>query len=310
MPAIVAIRNLLSLHATTQLVHADWVAQWGAPGTTSLTIVDATNTSPIVVTTLTDHGFRPTTIAHVVIRGVEGNTAANNLDESPAQQSSTSGMNCAWYAVSTGARTFALYSLDRTGALVASTGNGAYTSGGTASKAFLDGLMLLGRRWIYAASFPPRVVLIPTSSAFDSKATANPVIDAAERQRMRAARSLRTDVKRFEVHVWGVGQMGAPTRDPDTDYTATEVLYEQVIRSAHLLGAGIYDLDAGQWADDAEGETQVQKAGHEYVFGLSFQSPITDRALEQAPNDVAPDWTTTLQPADGSPPEVSCGTGV
>lgn len=310
MPAIVSLRTLLSLHATTQLVHAGWAAQWGAPGTTSLSILDATNTSPIVITTGSDHGFRPSTVAHVVISGVEGNTAANNLDESPAQQSSTSGMNAAWHAVSTGARTFALYTIDRTGQRVASAGNGAYTSGGTIKKAFTDGMVLLGRKWLFTQSFPPRVVLIPTTSLFEAKATANPVITAAERRAMLASRSLRTDMKRFEVHVFGIAQAGAPTRDPDDDYTATEVLYEQVIRSAHLLGAGVHDLDTGQWADDADGETQVMKAGHEYVFGLSFQAPITDRTLEQAPADVAPDWTTNIQPADGSDPEASCGSDV
>jgi hypothetical protein len=64
----------------------------------------ATNASPIVVTTSADHGLP--TGAYVKIAGVAGNTAAN--DE--------------WFITSVSATTF---SLD------GSTGNGAYTTGGT-----------------------------------------------------------------------------------------------------------------------------------------------------------------------------------
>lgn len=307
MPAIVALRDLLSLHATTQLIHGGYRAQWGAPGTNALTLTGATNASPIVVTTATPHGVRSGTVAHVVIAGVVGNTAANNLDTATPQQSSTSGMNRAWSAVSTGEYTLALYSVDPgTGQRVASTGSAAYVSGGTISKAFTDGLVLLGRRWVFTHGFPPRVVMIPKGSTFDAKNVADPRIASAESLRMRASRSIRSDVRRFEVQCWGVGEMGAATRDPDVDYTATEILYEQMIRSAHLLGAGVYDLDGGEWADDVDGETQVLKTGHEFTFGLSFGTPITDRALEQAPEGVGPIVTTQLLVPGAVTPETGC----
>lgn len=65
---------------------------------------DATNASPIVITTSAAHGLP--TGAYVKIASVGGNTAANGN----------------WFITSTGSTTF---SLD------GSTGNGAYTSGGT-----------------------------------------------------------------------------------------------------------------------------------------------------------------------------------
>ena len=75
---------------------------------TPLTISGATNVSPIVVTTTT-HSL--STGDKVVIAGVAGNTAANG----------------AWNVTVVTATTF---SLD------GSTGNGAYTSGGTATRLF------------------------------------------------------------------------------------------------------------------------------------------------------------------------------
>lgn len=80
----------------------------GVSGTTSLldtgNISGATNASPIVITTSSAHGL--TTGARVVIASVGGNTAAN-------------GTFVVTYVSST------TFSLD------GSTGNGAYTSGGT-----------------------------------------------------------------------------------------------------------------------------------------------------------------------------------
>lgn len=75
----------------------------------ALTVTGATNASPIVITTSTVHGLR--TGDKVYITGVGGNTAANNSLTNPA-----------WTVTVTSTTQF---SLD------GSTGNGAYTSGGT-----------------------------------------------------------------------------------------------------------------------------------------------------------------------------------
>lgn len=75
-------------------------------GTTAKTITGATNASPIVITSAT-HGYSTGDI--VTVAGVGGNTAANGI----------------FAVTNTGTNTF---SLD------GSTGNGAYTSGGLATK--------------------------------------------------------------------------------------------------------------------------------------------------------------------------------
>lgn len=77
-----------------------------SPGTTA-TITNATNTAPIVVTTLSAHGLVSGQAAYIT--GIVGNTAANDKT---------------WIITVTGRTTFALNG---------STGNGAYRSGGTSN---------------------------------------------------------------------------------------------------------------------------------------------------------------------------------
>lgn len=76
----------------------------------SATITNATNASPIVITTSANHNFK--TNQRITISGVNGNTAANNT----------------WYITELTGTTFSLNS---------SIGNGTYTSGGTASAGIL-----------------------------------------------------------------------------------------------------------------------------------------------------------------------------
>lgn len=78
---------------------------------TTLVVSNATNASPIQITTTTPHGFT-TQQQSVVISGVTGNTAANGT----------------WVAVVTGANTFTL---------LGSAANANYISGGSVSAGFL-----------------------------------------------------------------------------------------------------------------------------------------------------------------------------
>jgi hypothetical protein len=82
-------------------------------------IVDATNTSPIQITTLEPHGFAEN--ASIMVRGVRGNTAANLLLARAANVTAT---------------TFELRQSDGTAPVA---GNGAYTGGGWVSAAPLHG---------------------------------------------------------------------------------------------------------------------------------------------------------------------------
>jgi hypothetical protein len=85
-----------------------WV-QLDEAGIGPLTVTGATNASPIAITTSTPHGLA--TGERVAITGVQGNTAANTTATKPS-----------WTITRTGATTFTLDT---------STGNGAYTGGGT-----------------------------------------------------------------------------------------------------------------------------------------------------------------------------------
>src|SRR3990167_1797166 len=83
--------------------------------TAALTINGATNASPIVISTTTAHGMA--TGDQVYIASVGGNTAANNTASNPN-----------WTIINVTTTSFSL---------TGSTGNGAYTSGGTATGALI-----------------------------------------------------------------------------------------------------------------------------------------------------------------------------
>jgi hypothetical protein len=292
MPGVSALVSLLSLDVCTALVAS-------GRAIATLAVVAATNASPIIITTATAHGIQPGAplAHHLVVSGVGGNTAANNLDADGVT-------NDAWVAVGVDDTSFALYSMNpATGALVASAGNGAYTSGGIVRRALTDGRILLGRQHVYEQSAPPRLVFIPRSSEFGPKAVysrSNVVGAPSDEQLLQAQqRSIATDKKVFEVHAWGAGQ----SSDPDEDFDETEVLYQQVCRSVHLCLPGSYSLGGGQWSDQMPTATQMAKDGHEFVFSVALATPILDRALSYAPSDVGAQSTVYLQPADGSPPE-------
>jgi hypothetical protein len=306
MPNITALRDLISLDATTSLVAAGYPARWLLAGSasstsaTSLTITGATNASPIVITTAESHGIPAASPAHVVISGVLGNTAANNLD-------ATSNVDRAWVAVRASDTSFALYSVNvYTGALEPSTGNGTYTSGGAVKKAFTDGRILLGRQHSYEASSPPRVVFIPLRTTWKPKAVYNASrasgFPSAEFTRQLHQRSIRTDEVLFEVHVWGADS----PPDPDIDFNITQVLYQQIVQSAHLLMPGTYELENGQWQDQQADASQLIKEGHLFVFGLAIGTPVLDKALARVPVPIVPVATTNIQITSAGSPEQGC----
>lgn len=293
MPGIVDLVTALSLDITRALVAAGY-------GLAPLAIVDATNASPIVVELATAHGFVGP--AHVVISGVLGNDAANNLDVSP--QSFTPGENLAAIALPVDETHVSLYALDQTTGIAGPlAGSGAYSGGGTMTAALRHARVLLGREHVFEQSAPPRIVFIPARSKFGPKSVAGnrQVGTSPERLRQLQQRAIATEKVVFEVHVWG--QSTPP--DPGYDFDATQVLYHQVIQSVHLLTAGAYELVDGAWADQVATATQLLKAGHEHVFGIAIATPVMDTAQPFVPAGISAVQTTQIQPADGSPAEIS-----
>jgi len=291
MPGIVAVIERLSLDVVRGLVTAGY-------GLAALAIVGATNATPIVLETAAPHNYlRPT---HVIVAGVTGNTAANGIDARGVPQGLV--------ATPIDATHVALSAVDEASGYVAPlAGSGAYTGGGTVTGALTDGAILIGREHIFEQSAPPRIVVVPTGSRFGAKSAYNRRIaggpPTAELLREWSQRTIATDRILLEVHCWGQ----ATPPDPARDYDATQVLYQQVIQSTHLLTAGTYELGDGRWPSATEATSQLVVAGREYVFQIGLGIPVLDRALDYVPEGTAADPTTILQPSDGiTPPEVSC----
>jgi hypothetical protein len=174
-----------------------------------------------------------------------------------------------------------------------------------------DGRILMGRQHDAESSAPPRIIMTPVSSDFTEKRvtsrsnvnTGSPRQYSTEQLAENAQRSIGTEVIVFEVRAWGT----ATPPNADQDFDITQALYQQVIASVHLLTAGSYGLSKGQWTDSkGAGATQLVRFGREFVFGISFQTPVLDQLLSFAPTNVKANPTTYLQPLDGSSPEVGC----
>lgn len=300
-----ALPDLLGLELTAALVHAGMRAPWkqgvnqGDPQTYTLNVLGASNTTPIVVTvppnslTVSDAtvGVRAGRVMQVVIAGVTGNTAANKLSEKPLR-------NEAWHAVVLSETTFALYDLhNTTGALVPSVGNGAYTGGGTVSKALRDGRILHGREFVAEESSPPKIVMVPAFVATEAPgatggaATASAFADG-EHNRLRESRPIRTSAFTWEVHVWG--KEGAP-------FGPTFALAEALERAAQTRAANVWEAGRGDWIDQHPDAPQRTKIGHWYRFTLTLPIPLARAAVELAADDLDPLLTMSLGDGIGSP---------
>lgn len=304
MHPIDALPILLSLDVTAGLVKQGLRAQWTGPGTTQLAILGASNTTPIVLTVAAgSFGTNdPRTgavgvgsVHHVVVAGVTGNTAANKLSEKDQR-------NEAWIGVLTSPTTIALYDLNVwTGALIPSVGNGVYAGGGTVSRAFVDGAILVGREKIGETSATPRCVMVPASIQ-DGPADATSAMTVETRAddehgREELSRPLRTDVLTYEVHAWGGGASDGGAFGPAL------LIAQQVKRSALLRFPGVVEIGRGTWPDQHPEAPQRLKLGHEFVFTLGFRTPITAEAVEFAPAETVVDLTMALAVGTNDPEE-------
>jgi hypothetical protein len=307
--------DLLSLDVTAGLVKQGRRARWN-PGATegdaptyTVAVLDASNTTPIVITvaagSIGQIAPREGRILHVVIAGVTGNTAANKLSVKEQR-------NEAWVAIVTSEEddaqvTLALYDLDvSTGGLVASVGNGAYAGGGTVSKAMLDGRILVGKEYVTENSFAPKIVMVPLRTTYGPRDVTSSFTAAAiadeELDRERTARSVATTVWWYEVHVWGIAPPGTVELGKRS-FGYAEALHHQVISSAHARCKGCYELGSGTWIDQVDGAPQRIKGGHELVFQLGLSAPVPDEALELSPDEMTVDAVLSLDIGDGSPEE-------
>lgn len=295
---------LLSLDVTAGLVaqglRAPWTAgaEQGDPAVFTRAILGASNTTPIVITVAAgDLGViapRVGTVIHVVVAGVVGNLAANKVDPVTLR-------NEAWVGVVTSETTLALYDIDvNTGELVASVGSGAYVSGGTLSKALIDGSILVGQENIGETSAAPRIVMVPKRCDYEGPNAASSWTPSAisddEPGREDLAPAIRTRTIHYETHVWGKGASVLAS------FGVCDRIADQLIRSAQDRCSGVYETGPGVYLDQVPNMPQRLKYGHEYVFDLGLAVPVLRDALTFAPDGtlLAPDLYLE---AEGNPPE-------
>lgn len=182
-------------------------------------------------------------------------------------------------------------------ALVAAISNDVVASLAAASyPPLVDGAILLGRQFQFENSAPPRIVFVPTKSAFPDKDVYNRSLTGGgytpEQLLQNKNPSLRSDNITFEVRCWGVSL----DQNPEDDFDYTQALYQQVIRSTDLLARGSYAVGTGDWTDSKFTSGQLNRDGREFVFTLTIFTPILTflTPLVSAPSNVSQDATTNI----------------
>jgi len=169
-----------------------------------------------------------------------------------------------------------------------------------------DGAILLGAQHVKERSSPPRIVAVPSSAGWGPAVRLPSAGDTTERRTMIAERSLMTEIVHLDFYCWGASV--PETRDGD--YDATQILYQQVIRSLfNVLGAAsdrTWLPTKGAWTDSSLKAAQLITAGRAFTFGVEIRTPVPDQLLPYAPPGTAANNTTQLQPADGSAPGIGC----
>lgn len=276
-----ALVAILSLTMTSKLVAAGTVAK-------TMTVTNATNASPIVLTTSEPHGFaRP---IHAVVDQVGGNDAANGL----------------WVLTPTGPTTLALSTFDQAGVPAPVTGSGAYTSGGRARIAFPDGSILLGWRNVNmsTAMTSPRIVFVPLGSGKWEHTKYGGVIPpatfpqlradmTAEQQRMQLATGINVEGMRFEVHVTGC----ANPPDPDFgDFDVTQALYRLLYQTIfEQIGPDVATVLKGDWQ-----KVGLDYRGQKWVGIIEIDQAVTDAPLAYVPAGTIATMTVNFEGASST----------
>jgi hypothetical protein len=280
-----ALISLISLDVTKKLVAAGVVFS-------TLSVVGASNVTPIVLTTSAPHRLvRP---SHGVVAGVAGNANANGT----------------WVLTPTGASTLRLSSYDAQGIPYAPSGSGSYTSGGTVKIAFPDGSILLGRRNMALATavVSPRIVFVPVGSpvweldpyggvpmpATLPRARSS---ETAEQQAMMLQPQLITERSRFEVHVTGCSN----PPDPDFgDFDATQSLYHMLYASMYkLISPARAKVLVGKWTSQGEDTqtTLLDSRGQKWVGVVEISQPVTESPLSFVPMSTVAEIIVSLPSA-------------
>jgi len=131
------------------------------------------------------------------------------------------------------------------------------------------GKILVGSAAIYEMTAPPRIIFEPMGSKFGTAeyASASASLSTTERRNQNALRTIAAEDIEFTVRCWGA----AGTGDPVDDYDVTRALYHQVRASLQSLMPGAFSIESsGKFTVSSN----VNRSGREYVFGVTFLTPV------------------------------------
>lgn len=300
MPGIKAFTKYISDDVSISLAQAALAGTTGVGTvTTGANISNVSSSTPMVVTTATPHGLA--TGQWVTIFGALGHLSATypNPPDPPAWQHSING---AWQIIVLSSTTFSVNDGVTPAAASVTPGvsNGIYISGGTVYLGpLVDGHILLGRQHVAEAGSPPRIVFVFKRSEWSDKGMYSPataLVEPTDRDYQTLARSLVSEVYVVEVYVWGA-QVPADPEGGDKD--ATQLLYQQVIRSLDLMVRGAWDLTPGAFTREQSGQTALQTYGEEFVFQFKIGTPVLETTLLIFPSGVVPNISFTPNPSTG-----------
>ncbi len=136
------------------------------------------------------------------------------------------------------------------------------------------GAILVGTAAAFEQTCPPRIIFEPKGSKFVAAeyASNSATLSTLERQNQSALRTIGGEDITFDVRCWGA----AGTGNPVDDYDVTRALYHQVRASLQKLMPGSFEIEeAGKFTTG----TNVVRDGREFVFSVTFFTPILDALL-------------------------------
>lgn len=168
------------------------------------------------------------------------------------------------------------------------------------------GRILIGPAALFEQSAPPRIIFEPSKSKFlgSEYASASRVLTTQERKNQNTLRTIGGEDISFIVRCWGAAPGSVNTAD---DYDVTRALYHQVRASIHKVMPGAYQVQ-----EDGQFDTEniINHLGREFVFGVTFLTPILDTLAPYALSNRTGAQIATVVDGMNAPADVHAVGGV
>lgn len=168
--------------------------------------------------------------------------------------------------------------------------------------ALVDGAILLGPQHDDQHASPPRIIFDPVSNTFDRRSPTQPLgpSDSSSYKAMLANPWLLTDIKRFRVNIWGVRYVsGAPSTDPDQDYSYTEAMRDVLFQSLYALMGGNFIVGPGKWIDSLPTAPKLMELGRMFETTIDIATPVLQNTIPFVPSGTTGELT--VYPSTASP---------